>query len=325
MTRPIFAALLAVSTWGTGCISLDFLWFYPERLEEYTHEWTPPEGSDDTAHAPNHVPEECIEEVALTTEDGLTVYGLWAWNDPEYLAGDTSMACGTRRASRTIAYSHGQSYHLDHYWDRVQLLWDLGFNVFAVDYRGYGKSEGDPTEAGIYEDGRTALTHVRCRLSDLDPCDEDTALPSARGQKLIYYGYSLGSTVAVQIATEVTPAALILESSLASAQAFVDDSLQLGVPASALLEYQFDNVGKIPSITSPKLFLHGSDDDYVRFYFSQLLYEESSDECLGVTSDEQVCKELWKVTGAGHGDIPEVSGDGYGEHLLAFIDPWVAE
>lgn len=321
MKRAALVAALGLAV-PQGCIGLDFMWFYPERLDAYTHEWSPGEGDEGEPHEPNHIPAECVEEVALETADGLTVYGLWAWRDEAWLAGDTGQPCGARPAKHTFHYSHGQSRHLDYYWDRQQLLWDAGFNVFAVDYRGYGRSEGDPTEEGMYEDSRTALRHLRCRLAGVDPCEPDVPLPSARGSRIFYYGYSLGAAAATQMAREVEPSGLVLEAPFASAQAFVDDVVQIGLPASALLEYAFDNYGRLPLIAAPKLIVHGTDDDYVGFHHSQVLYEAAV-PCEQGNPEDPDCKDLWAVAGAGHGDIPEVAGvQDYLERLRGFAEAW---
>jgi len=313
--------VLAAPLANSGCISLDFMWFHNEPLDAYSHEWAPSEGEAGEPHAPNHVPEACIEEVPLLTADGLTVYGLWAWRDEAFLAGDESQPCGSRRAPLTVVYYHGQTLHLDYYWERVQLLWDAGLTVFAVDYRGYGKSEGEPDEAGMYEDSRTALRSTRCRLAASAECLADTPLPSAKGAGIFLYGFSLGAAAATQVATEVLPAGLVLEGAFTSAQGFVDDIGQLGVPASALLVYEFDNLGRIPAIDAPKLLIHGIDDDSVRFEHSRILYDAAL-ECEDAEEGAPSCKDLWAVPGAGHGDIPEVAGEEYLERVRGFVETW---
>ncbi len=249
----------------------------------------------------NEVPEDLIEEVSLLgtavlEEDAPTLAGLWAHQCSE--TGDCVTPDATEfeaaRQDSTVVYFHGNANHLDTYWDRVQILWRLGYEVFAIDYRGFGKSTGHTTEAGIYEDGRTTLVHVKERLIERDPSllDDEGTTTAARAD-LVFYGFSLGTVVAIQLAVEDPPAFLVTEAALASAQGFVDDAAGLGISSSVLLDGQIDNVGKIPFVTSPKLIIHGEEDDFVRFEFSQILFDRARDP-----------KFFLPVPGAAHSTVP---------------------
>jgi fermentation-respiration switch protein FrsA (DUF1100 family) len=176
---------------------------------------------------------------------------------------------------------------LERYYDRVQMIWELGFPVFAFDYRGFGRSGGEPTEEGLYADARAALEQVRRRLA---PEGEE---PSAAELGLRYYGFSLGSALAVQLATEEEPVVLVTEAALSGAQAFLDDAAGLGLDASVLMDTRYDSIHKIDRIAAPKLILHGEDDTFVRPEFSELLYERAVEP-----------KELVLVPGAGHSTVP---------------------
>ncbi len=269
---------------SSGCIdAVDGMWFTNERLDEYV--WP---------H--NEVPESSIELVemagtALGDEEAPTLYGVWVYpcsdaapqdcpDHPEYnpLNRDT-----------TILYLHGQDRHLVGHWDRVQILWRMGFQVFAVDYRGYGRSTGVPSEEGVYLDARTALNHILTRMMDPD----DSELPRPELSRLVYYGRSLGSAIAIDLAGEFNPTVLITESAIAGAQAFTDDAAGLGLSSSVLMSSEFDTIGKIPFVAAPKLLMHGTSDTFVRFEFTQLLYEAATDP-----------KHLVAVAGAEHGNLP---------------------
>ncbi len=253
----------------SGCIDLlDDSWFSPEKLDQY--EW------------PNNtIPEDHLELVQLVgtavgqESEAPEIFGVWA----KQCLGETCVPSEfPERQGTTILYFHGNDSHLDRYWDRIQILWRLGYQIFAVDYRGFGRSSGEPPEEGLYADARTAMDHVEERVGEAT---------------VIYYGMSLGSTAAVQLATERMPAVLILEAPLASAQAFVDDATGLGVASDTLMNTEFDNLGKIPFIQAPKLIMHGTDDTFVRFEFGEMLYDAANQP-----------KRFWEVEGAVHGNVP---------------------
>lgn len=285
--RPLLLSLVAATT--GGCIDLvEGMWYSPEVLDG-PYEWF---------H--NEVPEELIEEVELAglavegEDEAPTLAGVWAHQcqeDGSACASPSGEGFDASRQGTTLLYFHGNSTHLGHYWDRIQILWRLGYEVFAVDYRGYGRSSGDPSEEGIYADGRVALQHVKERLQARAGTTGD--LPDAEDLGLLYYGYSLGTTVTIQLATEDRPVAMVTEAALGSAQAFVDDATGVGLSSTILMDTRFDNIGKIPFIGAPKLIMHGTDDDFVRFEFSEALYEAARDP-----------KRFYVVDGAQHGNVP---------------------
>jgi uncharacterized protein len=284
---PLLALLLATS----GCIdTLDQQWFNPVPIDTY-----------EFLH--NEIPPDYIEVVemagtAVEGEDAApTLYGIWAHQcvDAQGCLPLSYPEFEARRQDQTILYLHGNGGNISRYWDRVQMLWRMGYRVYAIDYRGYGRSTGTPSEAGIYADARTGLTTVleRMVLDDPDLAGTDGELPNPLFVDLAYYGWSLGSTAAIDLSVEFPSKALVTEAALASGQAFIDDAAGLGLDASVLMDARFDNIGKIPFVLSPKLFTHGLDDDFVKFEFSQALYDEADDP-----------KQLFPVAAAGHGNVP---------------------
>ncbi|HCP47718.1 MAG TPA: hypothetical protein DIU15_16875 [Deltaproteobacteria bacterium] len=310
-------------TFCVSCIdTLDSAWFTNEAVDAY--------------HWPhNEVPKDHIEEVQLlgdTLEDDQgapTLHGVWlhpcADDRPQDCPASSEFEPANR--NKTLLYFHGQDKHLGAHWDRLQILWRMGYRVFAIDYRGYGRSTGQPSEAGLYADGRTALRHVLSRIAEERGIDlEEGELPRADILGVAYYGRSLGTTVAVDVATEFNPAALVLESPLASAQGFVDSAAGIGVSASVLMTSRFDNVSKLPFVIAPKLIMHGQEDDYVRFDFAELLFELATEP-----------KEFFAVAGAGHGgvpcpdrdesvdaeEVPCVANSAYLEQVHSFFDQYL--
>ena len=292
-------ALLAAASLA-GCLDIfEGLWFTPEKVDEYV--WP--------AH--NEVPAEYVELVELEgtavgeEEEAPTIFGVWVHQcldvaDESSCFSNDHEEFDAARRDTTILYFHGQGNELGHFWDRIQILWRMGFRVLAVDYRGYGRSTGEPSEDGLYADGRTALAHALERRADEDPglLGPDGELPSPYAAGLVYYGFSLGTTVAVDVAVTDAPRVLVTEAALASAQGFVDDAASLGFSSTVLMDARFDNVWKIPFVTSPKLIMHGLDDTFVRFEFSQSLFDAAEEP-----------KRLYAVDGAEHGTVPCPSRD----------------
>jgi fermentation-respiration switch protein FrsA (DUF1100 family) len=162
----------------------------------------------------------------------------------------------------TIIFAHGNAGTMSERIMKIKFWHDLGLNVLIFDYRGYGHSEGHPTEKGIYLDAQAAYDYLQ-RRGDIDH------------NRIIAYGASLGGTVMIDLATKRKLAALIVESSLTSAK----DMAQRLYPMlpSFLMSIKFDSISKIDKITIPKLFLHSREDRVVPFSMGQKLYETAAD------------------------------------------------
>lgn len=201
-----------------------------------------------------------FEDVYLKTQDGVTIHG---WFIPS--AG----------AKATLIFLHGNAGNIGDRLEKIQIFQGLGLNVFIIDYRGYGKSEGRPTEAGIYKDALAAYDHLLSRR-DVDP------------NRVIAYGASLGGTAAVDLATKRRLYALIVDSSFTHA---VDMAKRIYpfIP-SFLVGIKMDNIGKIKTITIPKLFIHSKDDEIVPLELGRRLFEAAAPP-----------KEFLEITG-GHNE-----------------------
>lgn len=178
------------------------------------------------------------EEVWLDTADGVRVH---AWFIPGRPDVDLP----------ALLFFHGNAGNLSHRVYNLELLHHrLGLPVLILSYRGYGLSQGRATEVGLYEDARAAQSWLEAR-----------GYPPARQ---VYFGRSLGAAVALQLALERPPAGLILESPFTSIAELGRHHYKLLYPLlGRLVEARFDNLDKIPRLTSALLVIHGGRDRIV--------------------------------------------------------------
>ncbi|MFH2138945.1 MAG: alpha/beta hydrolase [Candidatus Omnitrophota bacterium] len=158
----------------------------------------------------------------------------------------------------TIIFCHGNGGNISHRIDKISFFHNLGVNIFMFDYRGYGKSAGRPSEAGLYQDAQAAYEYVKSRTA-------------SEKQKIIIYGESLGGAVAVDLASKVKADGLILESTFSN----VADMARVIYPflPEFLIKSKFNSIAKITDIKIPKLFMHSEDDNIVPFKLGKKLFD----------------------------------------------------
>ncbi len=259
-----------------GCMSLDAFLFEPTQVGEYLR----PEDMDSDWHVRWVIPDSLIETVSLQSENGNTIYGFFVQAQPD---------TGFSLSVPTVLYCHGRGENINRYWGRVELLWEMGYNVFIFDYQGYGKSEGSASGEACYADARAALDYVRGRG------DVDTT-------KVVYYGWSLGSFVATYLAADVRrPAALVLENPIASTSALAKEGSVLAIPGSFVAKADFDNERRIPLVDARVMIVYGKKDvTAVPKWHAEVLIEKAK----GKVPELKV--EV--VAEADHSDLPEVMG-----------------
>lgn len=190
-------------------------------------------------------------------------------------------------AKYTILYIHGNAEDLGDIKPILEKLRDEGFSVFAYDYRGYGTSEGTPTESHAYQDVDTAYNHLTQSLK----------IPP---EKIIVFGRSIGGGSAVDLAARKPVAGLIVESTLVSA-------FRVLVPFPILPFDKFTNIDKIKRVKCPVLVMHGQADETIPFRHGEQLFAAASSPKLS----------LW-VKEATHNDFVWVAGERYGKTLQEF-------
>lgn len=182
------------------------------------------------------------EELLLTTEDGERISGLFFPNVGE----------------NVILYFHGNAGDLSGWQFVSEDFTSLGFNFMIIDYRGYGKSAGSISEQGLYKDADAAFNYLLEK--------------GFRPGNIIIYGRSIGSGVAVDLASRKKAKGLILESPFSSFATLANEKFPFLFP-SLYLRYRFDNLLKIDQVTSPVMFLHGTDDTLIPSSHSQVLFD----------------------------------------------------
>lgn len=162
-----------------------------------------------------------------------------------------------------LLYLHGARWNLTGQLFRIRQLHDMGFSVLAIDYRGFGKSDGDlPSERTVYEDARVAWQ----RLSELQP----------DASRRFIYGHSLGGAVAIDLASGLDGQApargLIVDSSFTTLADIAKSLSTPWLPLQLILSQKFDSLDKIARVRMPVLIMHGTSDRYVPSRFSEQLY-----------------------------------------------------
>jgi len=181
-------------------------------------------------------------EVTLTASDGVNVI---VWD------------VAPRGAKPVILYFHGNGGALQHRAGRFRKLIDDGIGLVALEYRGYGGSDGSPSEAGLDADAHAAYAFAAGRYP---------------AQRLVLWGESLGSGVAVSLAAEKPVGRVILEAPFTSAAA-VAATHYWYMPVWLLMKDQFRSDTRIEKVTAPVLILHGVHDQVVPFTMGEQVFE----------------------------------------------------
>ena len=228
---------------------------------------------------PPHLYGRYVEEVWLTTLDKIR---LNAW----YLPNPSS--------EKALLWFHGNAENIGYGLEHLEFYSRLAVNVLAVDYRGYGKSEGTPGEAGVYRDADAAYDYL-IQVRRIQPTN------------IVVFGHSLGGAVAIDLAARRECGALIVQSSFTSVKEMARRVFRI-----PLFEYipksRFDSLAKIRRVRAPILIVHGTRDETVPFSMGQRLFAAAPEP-----------KALFSVEGAGHNDVLEAGREELLERLKSFI------
>lgn len=252
--------LAAVALWGAISLAAGRLVYQPSR---YPHGWWDTQA------------ELGAGDVWLRTSDGVKLHAWWI---------------GVPESRVVTLYLHGNGDNISRRPGHLREILAAGSSVLILDYRGFGRSLGWPTERGLYRDADAAYDHLIAR--------------GDKPEQIVIHGESLGSAVAVDLAARRSCAGLILECPLTS----VTDMARKLVPGlGPLFVRGFDARRKIPEVRAPLLIIHGDDDRMVPYAMGKALYDAANEP-----------KSFWTVTGARHLNIVETAGPQYRKRLQAF-------
>ncbi len=217
------------------------------------------------------------EDLWLTTQDGIRSYAWW-FPKP-----------GARFAT---LFLHGNAGNVTHRIDHAHAIQSAGSAVLVLDYRGYGKSRGRPSERGLNLDAEAAY-------EALNKLGYDPA-------RIVLQGESLGTAVAVELASRRPCAGLVLESPLASLSQMAATVVPVLGP---MLAHGFNTKRTIGRVHTPLLVIHGDADEIVPFSQGQAVYNAANPP-----------KAFWRIPGAHHNDLLYVAGEQYVPRLRSFYD-----
>jgi len=211
-----------------------------------------------------------FSELALSTEDGTSLEAWWIpYRGP-----------ATDRGVTVITF-HGNAGTMADRLEHTRLLHDLGVSVLTVEYRGYGNSEGQPSEEGLAMDARAGLAEARRRKPD---------------SKVVVHGRSLGGAIATRLASERPVDGLIIESTFTS---LADMAGRTAIPlARRLVAYNFDSLACIGQVEAPVLVVHGEEDELIPLAMGEQLRDAASADWLAVPRGKH--NDTWIVGGAAY-------------------------
>jgi fermentation-respiration switch protein FrsA (DUF1100 family) len=170
----------------------------------------------------------------------------------------------------------------------------LGLSVFLFDYRGYGRSQGRPSEEGLYQDAFGAHDYL-------------TRIRMVRPERIVLFGRSLGAAVAGELAAQKPAAGLILESAFPSIESVAKFHYG-GLPVHWLLGADFKLIDRLPHLSLPKLIIHGDKDDIIPLELGRQVFDAAKPP-----------KSFYHIEGADHNNTYQVGGTAYFQRWAEFV------
>ncbi len=264
ISTPLIVLLLVSTVVLSGCDALvNYFAFHPDNVNVLPADQLP----------------DGVEEFSVTTSDQVKIRALYL-----PLAG----------SGKVLIYFHGNAGNIYHRIPDLVQLRKAGVNVVGVSYRGYGNSEGAPSEVGIYQDGVAVYRYVTEKLGF-----------SARN--VIVLGRSIGTAVALYLAQYKEIGGLILVTPLTSGKATAEAS-GLGF-MSSIAGNSFDNLARVGHVKVPLLVIHGTDDRVIPFSMGREIYNNA-----------ETGKQFVKIEGAGHNNLQRSYGQAYWPPIVDFIN-----
>ena len=219
-----------------------------------------------------------IREVWLQTRDGVKLHAWWI---------------ASPAAQFTFLAFHGNAGNMADRADVYRFLWQLPANVLALEYRGYGRSEGSPSEEGLYVDAEAAYDYLL----------RDAGVPPGR---IISFGQSLGTAVAVNLAAGRTVAGVVLEAPSARAVARRVYPFLPGL--GWIARSKFDTARKLARIRAPILIVHCTEDPVIPYALGEEVFRQAEKP-----------KHFLSVAGGCHEEASLAAPEKYRERLWEFL------
>ncbi len=189
-----------------------------------------------------------FEDVYFSSSDGT---GLHGW----FIPAESRIG--------TLLFCHGNAGNISHRIESVRIFHDLGFDVLIFDYRGYGQSSGSISEKGTYSDAEAALKHL-VEVKNIDQSE------------IIYFGRSLGGSIAAWLAKEHTPGGLIVESAFTSVNDIAGDVYPF-LPVRMISRFKFNTREYLQNVNCPVLVIHSREDELINFKHGRKLFETAGE------------------------------------------------
>ena len=221
------------------------------------------------------------EDVTIKTTDEVNISG---W----YIPAEKSRA--------VILFFHGNGGNISNRLDLIKIFYELRLNTFIIDYRGYGRSEGEPTEDGTYLDATAAWDYL---------VEKKKIAPD----EIIVFGRSLGGPIAAWLAMDRKTKGLILDSTFTSIKD-IGAKLYPYLPVKRFFKFDYSTISYLKVVNSPVLIIHSKDDEYIPFIHAEKLFEFANEP-----------KQFLEITG-GHNIGFMTSKDIYIEGINSFISKY---
>ena len=235
------------------------------------------------------------EDVWLAAADGVRIHGWFVPPVSQTPAAGNSQGEGgeTADAGQEIVtlYLHGNAGNISHRADKLSALAQAGSAIRIIDYRGFGKSDGSPKEAGLYLDADAAYAELSRR--------------GYRADRIFLYGESLGTGVAADLAARQPCAGVVLEAPFPSAGTVANRVIPLLGP---LVVSGFETSRKIAQVRIPLLIIHGNRDEVIPYDLGQAVFEAANEP-----------KRFWTIEGGHHNDLVQVAGPEFSKRLGEFF------
>ena len=228
------------------------------------------------------------EDVFLTTTDGVRIHG-WFLPAPRDL----------QPSPFTLLFFHGNAGNISDRLDKLAVFHQLGASVLIIDYRGYGRSEGKPSEEGTYRDAQAAYEYLTGK-------PQLSGAPHLEGRLIVVYGESLGSAMAVDLASKFVVGGVVLEEPFTSISDVGHEKFPF-LPIRLFARTKYDSLGKIGRINAPLLIFHSRDDEYFSIRHAERLFAAAREP-----------KRLVELHGS-HNDAFLVSADTCRDALKKFL------